>query len=47
LRFPEFKFESGPVAERLRAAGADNEALAAWRELVTEELLPEQEDDEF
>ena len=47
LTFPEFKRESGPVAERLRAAGADDDALAAWRDLVAAELLPAQEDDEF
>ena len=47
LTFPEFKRESGPVAERLRAAGADDDALTAWRDLVAAELLPAQEDDEF
>ena len=47
LRFPELKCESGPVADRLTVAGADNEALSAWTKLVAEELLPEREDDEF
>jgi hypothetical protein len=41
LTFPELKTEEGPVADRLQT---DESALAAWRELVAQEILPE--DDE-
>jgi hypothetical protein len=47
LTFPELKREQGPVAERLRAAGAEEKVLAAWKELVAAEILPEDEDGEF
>lgn len=47
LAFPELKSETGPVAERLRAAGASAEVLAAWKEIVAAEILPEDEDAEF
>jgi hypothetical protein len=47
LAFPELKTETGPVAERLRAAGASAEVLAAWKELVAAEIQPEDEDAEF
>lgn len=47
LTFPELKAEEGPVAERLRAASASPEVMAAWMDLVAEEILPEDEDDKF
>ena len=47
LKFPELKTEEGPVKERLEAEGARQEVLAIWRQLVAEEILPEEEDDEF
>jgi hypothetical protein len=47
LKFPDLKRRSGPVRERLEAAGADERALAAWDDLVSQEILPEDEDDEF
>jgi hypothetical protein len=47
LRFPELKTEKGPVAERLHAAGASPEVLAAWKELVAQEILPEDDAAEF
>jgi hypothetical protein len=47
LTFPELKQEVGPVAERLRAAGAGETVMAAWRELVAQEILPEDEDEKF
>jgi len=37
LTFPELKTVDGPVAERLRAAGASDDDMAAWRDLVTQE----------
>jgi hypothetical protein len=47
LKFPEYKSVEGPVAERLRAAGADARIMADWRKIVAQEILPEDEDDEF
>ena len=47
LRFPEFKVERGAVLDRLEALVADEQVLNFWRELVAEDLLPEEEDDEF
>jgi hypothetical protein len=47
LTFPELKHEQGEVAEQLRAAAATPEVVAAWNELVHEEILPEDEDAEF
>ena len=47
LAFPDLKTEEGAVAERLRAAGAPGSALAAWKERVAEEILPEPEDEAF
>jgi len=47
LRFPKLKTEEGPVAERLRAAGAADEVFAAWKALVAEDIQPEGEDDKF
>ena len=44
LAFHGLKTEEGPVAERLRAAGASAQVLAAWKDLVSQEILPEDED---
>ncbi len=45
--FPQLKAQDGPVAERLRAADASEQVMAAWKELVAQEIQPEDEDDEF
>ncbi len=47
LAFPELKTEEGAVAERLRAADAEEAVMAAWKELVAEPIEPEDEDGEF
>jgi len=47
LRFPDLKTETGPVLERLEAADADEGTLAAWRDLVGQEIKPGDEEDEF
>jgi len=47
LTFPELKRESGPVVDRLRAAGADAAVLSVWKELVAQEIRLPDEDDEF
>jgi hypothetical protein len=44
LAFPELKTVSGPVAERLQAAGAAADVLAAWKKLVAQAIEPEDED---
>lgn len=44
LTLPELKIDEGPVTECLRAGNAPESALAAWRDVVAEEILPEDED---
>lgn len=43
LAFPELKRESGPVSELLKTAGADQLVLGAWKELVAQEIVDEDE----
>ncbi len=47
LTFPEFKSESGPVADRLQTLSDDPKVLSVWKELVNQEIRPADEDDEF
>jgi hypothetical protein len=47
LKFPELKRDPGPVTDRLHAAGADPAVLAVWKELVAQEIQPEDEGDDF
>lgn len=47
LAFPEFKTDPGPVTESLNSAQVDSSILSVWRELVSQEILPESEDDDF
>ena len=47
LKFPELKVEQGAVKQRLEAQSAGEEALALWSQLVAEEILREEEDEEF
>jgi hypothetical protein len=47
LKFPELKVFQGEVKQRLESYDADDEVLAFWRELVNEEIVPEEDDDEF
>jgi hypothetical protein len=47
LQFPELKNANGPVADALTALGVEPEILAAWHELVAQEIQPPDEDDEF
>lgn len=44
LTFPDLKTETGPVADCLRAGDAPQSALAAWKDVVEQEILPEDED---
>ena len=43
LAFPDLKSAQGPVSNRLMAAGADVRTLAEWQELVSSEIVPEDE----
>ena len=45
LAFPELKSEQGAVTDRLLESGATEPVLAAWQELVRQEILPDQDDD--
>ncbi len=47
LRFPELKRQESEVEERLRAAGADEKVFSTWKDLASQEILPEDEDAEF
>ena len=47
LTFPELKKVEGPVAERLRAAEAGPDVMAAWKELVAQDIRAEEDDEEF
>jgi len=47
LAFPALKSESGPVTETLKSIGASAEEMKAWRELVSREITPPNDDDEF
>lgn len=47
LTFPELKVADGDVTQRLVANDAAPEVLAAWQQLVAEEIEPEDDDDKF
>jgi hypothetical protein len=50
LAFPELKADSGPVRALLEAAvtqGADARVLDTWRDVVAQEILPEDDEAEF
>ena len=47
LVFPELKTAEGTVAECLRAGQNAETMLAVWRDLVSQEFLPEDEQSEF
>jgi hypothetical protein len=47
LKFPEYKVAEGEIVQRLRARGADEGVLAFWHELVAEEIVAEEDDEEF
>jgi hypothetical protein len=47
LTFPSLKTEEGPVAERLRANGASTEVMATWKDLVAQEIQPEDDDEGY
>ncbi|MFQ5424963.1 MAG: nucleotidyl transferase AbiEii/AbiGii toxin family protein [Phycisphaerae bacterium] len=50
LTFPELKKDAGPVRDRLEAdvsMGADPTVLDTWKDLVAQEIVPEDEDDAY
>jgi hypothetical protein len=47
LTFPELKSVAGPVHDELEATGAEAAVFDLWRDLVDQEIRPEDEDDEF
>jgi hypothetical protein len=47
LTFPELKQEEGPVADRLRAMGAAEAVMTAWKDIVAQKILPEDKDEKF
>ena len=47
LKFPDLKRDPGPVSERLHKMGVDDAVMALWKELVAQEVLPEEDEDEF
>ncbi len=47
LAFPGLKTAEGAVADCLKSAGATEEALAAWKDAVAQDILPDDEDDKF
>lgn len=44
LRFPKLKRATGPVRDRLTAAGAGDAILAAWEAIVAEGIVREKDE---
>ena len=47
LAFPDLKTAEGLVADTLRSAGASEKTLDAWRDLVAQEIAPDDEGHEL
>jgi hypothetical protein len=47
LTFPELKCDPGPVTDCLHAAQVNPNILALWQQLISQEILPEGDDDDF
>lgn len=47
LTFPKLKTVQGPVMDRLQAMNAGEAVIAAWEELVAQNIQPEDEDEPF
>lgn len=47
LTFPKLKCDPGPVTDRLLAAGVASVVMAVWQEIVSTEIQPADEEDEF
>ena len=44
LAFPKLKSDPGPVTDSLVGAGVEHAILSTWKELSSQEMLPEEED---
>jgi hypothetical protein len=47
LAYPQLKTATGPVLDRLRVAGADEQAIAEWNRIVATDIQAPDEADEF
>lgn len=47
LKFPQYKVAHGEIENRLQERGASDEELAFWQQVVSEEIVAEEDDDEF
>lgn len=47
LTFPELKSEMGQVRDRLQELSVEQSILEIWRELVLQDIQPEDEGDDF
>ena len=47
LAFPELKSDPGPVTDSLVGVGVENAILSTWKELLSQEMLPEEDDDGY
>jgi hypothetical protein len=47
LTFPDLRSDKGPVADRLRAAGAPESAFNVWAEIAAQEIVAEDDDDGY
>jgi hypothetical protein len=47
LAFPELKKLRGPVTDCLQALGSAKDVRAAWKELVSQNIEPEDDDDKL
>ncbi|HSK74440.1 MAG TPA: nucleotidyl transferase AbiEii/AbiGii toxin family protein [Pyrinomonadaceae bacterium] len=47
LQFPEFKSETGAVSEILRERGVDEKVLDAWREIASQDIQIEEDDEDL
>jgi hypothetical protein len=45
LKFSNLKCDPGPVGERLKAAGADQDVMKVWQDLVAQEIRSEDDDE--
>ena len=47
LAFPELKTAKGEVADRLQSAGVMDQTMDAWYDLVAQDIVPEEDDNDF
>jgi hypothetical protein len=47
LKFPELRVEEGSVFQALLAAKVSDDIVQTWRQLIAEEIVPDEDDEEF